>query len=202
MSSGPEAHDPSAPSGHLPNFVGEDSNPRSRAWEAAARCRVLFAETAHPFFGFVHLDPQGRIGRGPLGELGRHALTDFPPVLRPTIAQPVHAGPGFGWNVRGVGHGSGLAAIEEDLLRLVVVAGDAGEQRFDRGGVGYVAALLHRPGELGMSGDPLADGAAGHAETAGQIVAGSAARAEVARAIRVFGLIEGWASGTGHGRYS
>jgi hypothetical protein len=42
--------------------------------------------------------------------------------------------------------------LEEDLLDLVVVAGDAREQGFDGGGVGYAATLLHRLGELGMDG--------------------------------------------------
>jgi hypothetical protein len=102
----------------------------------------------------------------------------------------------------GVGRRSGLAAIEEDLLDLVVVAGNAREQRFDRDGIGNVTTLLHGLGELGMGREPQVDGAAGHAEAAGQIGIGGAARAELAGATGVLGFVEGWASGTGHGRYS
>src|SRR5258708_499947 len=158
-------------------------------------------ETAQPLFGLVHLDPQGRIGRGLLGLLGQRTLAYLAPVLRPAVAQPEHAGPGFGWNMRGVDRRPGLAAIEEDLFGLVVVASDAREQRLDRGGIGDVAALLHGLGELGMVGDPLADGAAGHAKAAGQIGVGGAARAELAGAVGVLGFVEGWASGIGRGRY-
>jgi len=101
--------------------------------------------------------------------------------------------------MRGVDRRPGLAAIEEDLLGPVVVAGDAREQRLDRRGIGDVAALLHGLGELRMGGNPLADGAAGHAEAAGQIGIGGAARAKLAGAAGVLGFVEGWASGTGHG---
>ena len=122
-----------------------------------------------------------------------------PPVLRSAVAQPEHAGPGLGRNMHGVDRRPGLAAMEEDLLDLVVVADDAREQRLDRGGIGDVAALLHGLGELGMGGNPLADGAARHAEAAGQIGIGGAARAQFAGAAGVLGLVEGWASGTGNG---
>jgi len=107
-----------------------------------------------------------------------------------------------GGTLGGVGRRPGLAAIEKYLLGLVVVAGDAREQRFDRAGVGDVAALLHGLGELGMAGDPQVDGAADYAEAAGKIFVGGAACAELTGAACVLGFVEGWTSGTVHGRYS
>jgi hypothetical protein len=53
------------------------------------------------------------------------------------------------------------------------------------------AARSRGVGELGMCRDPLADGAAGHAEAASQIEIGGAARAELAASAGVLGPVEG-----------
>jgi hypothetical protein len=96
-----------------------------------------------------------------------------------------------------VGRGFGLAAVAEDLLGLVVVAGDAREKWLDRSSIGNVTTLLHGLGELAMSRDPLTDGAGPHPELSSH-VGGDAARSKLAGAIGVLRVVESWAAGTGH----
>jgi hypothetical protein len=78
--------------------------------------------------------------------------------------------------------------MNEDLFfGLVVVAGDACEQRFDHDGIGDVAALLHGLGEPGVTGDPVVDGARRHAEEFGQSVVGDAEPAVTVRQLAKVG---------------
>ena len=182
--------------GTAPTSLGDDVETLGPGMEAAA-LSASCSRKRRTVLRLVHVRSAGPHRLRPPGRAQPPRASWFSPVSSVRRFAPVHAGPtGLGPPVRGFGRRPGAPRGRGRIVGLEVVTCDAREQRFDRGGVGYVAALLHGLGELGMAGDPQADGAAGHAEAGGQIGVGGAARAEVAGAVGVFGFVEGWASGT------